>query len=201
MTNKTIYLLRHGKIAVDGEQRRYIGQADVPLADEGIKQAERLRTLLSKTGFAAIYCSDLVRSHATAKIISKNSELAPVVMPELREINLGEWEGRTFAEIARSYPEQFESRGRDIAYYRTPGGESFAECSSRAKSAFQNILTATGETAVVVGHAGVNRVILCHILGAPLANLFRIGQDFACINILQYTGNTGRIKALNWTIK
>ena len=201
MANKTIYLLRHGKIAVEGEQRRYIGQADLPLEAAGVRQAERLQALLERVGFDAVYCSDLVRSLDTAKIIAGKTQAQIMVYPELREINLGEWEGLTFDEVARSFPDQFAARGRDIAYYRTPGGESFAECGSRVMEAFQRILTEAKEPVIIVGHAGVNRLILCRILGMPLTNLFRINQDYACINIIQYMGNNSRIKAINWTIK
>ena len=201
MEGKTVYLLRHGRIATTGDQRRYIGQADLPLEPEGVRQAERLRALLGNLDFFVVYCSDLVRSRDTAKIIAG----APVkikVHPGLREISLGDWEGRTFDEVARCFPDQFEARGRDIAYYRPPGGESFADCSKRAMTAFHQIMTEERERPVIiVGHAGVNRVILSHVLGMPLANLFRINQDFGCINIIQYMGANSRVKAVNLTLK
>jgi alpha-ribazole phosphatase len=201
VASKTIYLLRHGKIALDGEQRRYIGQTDLPLDAEGVRQSERLQVLLERAGFTAVYCSDLVRSQATAKIIAGKTGARTEIYPGLREISLGEWEGLTFAEVAHSFPEQFEARGRDLAYYRTPGGESFADCGRRVMEAFRKIAAEGEDPVVIVGHAGVNRLILCHVLGMPLANLFRINQDFACINIIQHLGNTSRVKAMNWTLK
>lgn len=200
MDGKTVYLLRHGKIAAAGEQRRYIGQADLPLEPEGVRQAARLQALLGNLNFSVVYCSDLVRSRDTAKIIAGALEKTKA-HPGLREIGLGDWEGRTFDEVARHFPDQFEARGRDIAYYRPPGGESFADCSKRAMEAFQQIMTEGGNPIIVVGHAGVNRVILCHVLGMPLANLFRINQDFGCINIIQYLGSNSRVKAVNLTLK
>ena len=197
MRNKTVYLLRHGKIAVGGEQRRYIGQADIPLEAAGICQAERLQGRLAKIGFAAVYCSDLVRSRETARIIADRTQACVEVRPKLREINLGEWEGLTFDEVARRFPGEFEARGKDIAYYRTPGGESFADCSQRIVAAFHAIMAEAEEPVVIVGHAGVNRLILCYVLGMPLTNLFRIRQDYGCINVIQYAGTSGQVKLLN----
>lgn len=197
MRNKTVYLLRHGKIAVEGEQRRYIGQADIPLEATGVCQAERLQGRLAQIGFTAVYCSDLVRSRETARIIAGGTQKCVEVRPKLREISLGEWEGLTFDEVARRFPDKFEARGKDIAYYRTPGGESFADCSQRVLITFHEIMVEAGDPVVIVGHAGVNRLILCYVLGMPLGNLFRIRQDYGCINVIQYAGTSGQVKLIN----
>ena len=197
MRNKTVYLLRHGKIAIGGEQRCYIGQVDIPLEAAGVCQAERLQARLARVGFAAVYCSDLVRSLETARIIAGKTSARVEVRPKLREINLGEWEGLAFDEVARRFPGEFEARGKDIAYYRTPGGESFADCNQRIVAAFHEIMTEAEEPVVIVGHAGVNRLILCYVLGMPLTNLFRIRQDYGCINVIQYAGTSGQVKLLN----
>ena len=197
MGNKTVYLLRHGKIAVEGEQRRYIGQIDLPLDFEGKRQAERLQARLEQISFTVIYCSDLIRSQETANILAGKTQARVEVRPQLREINLGEWEGLTFDEVARKFPDKFATRGKDIAYYRNPGGESFADCSNRVLKVFQDILAEAEDLVVIAGHAGVNRLILCHVLGIPLANLFRIGQDYGCINVIQYAGAGSQVKLIN----
>ncbi|MHC1759076.1 MAG: alpha-ribazole phosphatase [Negativicutes bacterium] len=195
--SKIIYLIRHGRIQNEGEQRRYIGQIDVPLDAVGVRQAERMRERLARAGVGEIYCCDLERSRATAEILALNNECPVSVRSDLREIHLGEWEGISFGEVIRRFPGQFEARGKDIAYYQTPGGESFADCSRRVLNVFQEIVADMVEPVVIVGHAGVNRLILCHLLGMPIANLFRIAQDYACINVIQYTGNIAQVKLMN----
>lgn len=190
METRKVYLVRHGKIRLEDDQRRYIGQLDLPLSGEGVRQAESLRKLLGPVGLATVYCSDLARSRQTAAIIAGDGGVAVTVRRDLREISLGEWEGCTFAEIIRRFPDEFRARGADIGYFRVPGGESFADCSQRVVAAFRDILAkATGDVAIV-GHAGVNRLLLCHVLGLPLANLFRLGQDYGCLNVIQ-CGDTG----------
>jgi probable phosphoglycerate mutase len=178
-------LTRHGRIQLEDDQRRYIGQLDLPLSGEGVRQAEALAKRLSQTGITAVFASDLVRSRQTAEMIAAHGGIAVSLRSDLREISLGEWEGCTFADIIRRFPDEFRARGADIAYYRVPGGESFADCSLRVVAAFHDLLgKSTGDIAIV-GHAGVNRLLLCHVLGLPLGNLFRIGQDYGCINIIQ----------------
>jgi probable phosphoglycerate mutase len=195
--SRLIYLLRHGRIQNSGEQRRYIGQLDVPLDPEGIRQAERLRERLAPVEFQKIFCSDLERSRETARILAGANAGEVVVCPELREIHLGEWEGMSFAEVVRRFPEKFEARGRDIAYYRIRGGESFADCSQRVLPAYQKIVAETDGPVAIVGHAGVNRLILCHLLGMPIANLFRISQDFSCVNLIHYNGINPQLRLIN----
>ena len=195
--SRLIYLLRHGRIQNPGEPRRYIGQLDAPLDAEGIRQAERLRERLLPTGIQKVYCSDLERSRETARILAGENAGGVFVCPELREIHLGEWEGLSFAEVVRRFPEKFEARGRDIAYYRIAGGESFADCAKRVLPAYQKIIAESVDSVAIVGHAGVNRLILCHLLGMPIANLFRIVQDFACVNVIQYNGINPQIRLIN----
>lgn len=185
MATRKVYLTRHGRIQLEDDQRRYIGQLDLPLSGDGVRQAETLAKRLSQTGITAVFGSDLVRSRQTAEMIAAHGGIAVSLRSDLREISLGEWEGCTFADIIRRFPEEFRARGADIAYYRVPGGESFADCSLRVVAAFHDLLgKSTGDIAIA-GHAGVNRLLLCHVLGLPLGNLFRIGQDYGCINIIQ----------------
>jgi probable phosphoglycerate mutase len=198
MEARTVYLVRHGKIQLPDDQRRYIGQLDLPLNEEGERQALVIQKRLDRAAVSAVYCSDLVRSRRTAELIVGNRGAPITPCSDLREIALGEWEGCTFADIARRFPEEFRARGADIGYYRVIGGESFADCGRRAVAAFQQLVQAAKGDILIVGHAGVNRLLLCHILGMPVANLFRIGQDYGCINIIQ-CGNSGyNLKTMNY---
>jgi alpha-ribazole phosphatase len=197
METRTVYLIRHGKIRLDDDQRRYIGQLDLPLSEDGVQQALWIRKRLDRAAIGAAYCSDLSRSRQSAEIIVGKKSIAIIPQSELREISRGEWEGCTFAEIARRFPDKFKARGADIGYYRVPGGESFADCGKRVVAAFHEILESTAGDILIVGHAGVNRLLLCHILEIPIANLFRINQDYGCINIIQCTGSGYRLKLAN----
>jgi alpha-ribazole phosphatase len=196
MENRVVYLVRHGKIRLEDDQRRYIGQIDLPLAEEGRRQAEQLRRRMEHAEIEAAHCSDLARSRETAEIAS-GGRFEIVARPDLREISMGEWEGRTLGEVARQSPDAYRARGEDIAGFRVPGGESFVECSRRVVPAFEDIVARSTGNVLVVGHAGVNRLILCHVLGMPAKNLFRIGQDYSCLNIIQASNSGYQVRLIN----
>ncbi|AGK99864.1 histidine phosphatase family protein [Desulfoscipio gibsoniae] len=191
-----IYLVRHGEIDT-GRQKRFIGQIDLPLTSAGVRQAEMLRDRLAGITLAGIYCSDLSRSLLTAQIIAEVHSVSPVADIDLREICLGEWEGRSFADMRQKNPAEFARRGADIAGYIPPGGESFSAFSCRIMTAFNRLVNSVDGDLLLVGHAGVNRVIISQLLGMPLHNIFHICQDYGCLNIL-YRNNGGyRLKLLN----
>jgi probable phosphoglycerate mutase len=119
-------------------------------------------------------------------------------MPALREISLGEWEGFSFQEIRERFFEDYAARGRDMENWRPPRGESFADCRARINRAVDEIVAGSEGNVLLVGHAGVNRLILCSILGIPVRNLHGIGQDYGCVNIIEYGPDRTRIQLMNY---
>ncbi|WP_066633464.1 alpha-ribazole phosphatase [Desulfolucanica intricata] len=196
MKKRVIYLVRHGSINTGGS-KRFIGQAELPLNAEGIRQAEYLQRKLAGANLTEIYCSDLSRSRQTADIIAAVHSIQLSVCSGLREISLGEWEGLSFSEIEKKYPGEFERRGADIAGYRPPGGESFADLSTRVINEFYRILNHSSGNILLVGHAGVNRVIICHLLGMPLKNIFKICQNYGCLNVIYQDNSSFQINLIN----
>ncbi len=197
MEPRTIYLVRHGRIEQEDDQRRYVGQLDLPLSAEGRRQAVQLRRAFDERELGAIACSDLKRTRETAELIAEGLPAPLVVHPGLREVAMGEWEGATFRDIMARFPEAYRARGQDLAGFKVPGGESFAECSARVVRAFEELLASTRGTLLLVGHAGPNRLILGHLLGLPVANLFRISQDHACLNVIEWRGGGAQLRLLN----
>lgn len=195
-TRGVVYLLRHGAVT-SSENKRYIGHTDIPLNQLGYNQAEKWGVFFSDINIERIYCSDLVRSSDTAKIIGAPSNIKPVVQTELREINLGQWEGLYFHEVKTKYAKQFDERGKDLACYRPPMGESFEDLQQRVCDWFLDILKHGQDNIIVVGHAGVNRVLLCHLLGMPLKCLFMIGQDYAGLSVINRQNGGYSIDLLN----
>jgi len=201
MDFKNIYLVRHGKIGSDIKGKSYIGQSDIPLNDEGREQAEKLGRRLNDINITNIFSSDLIRSVETAEIIAAHHHLSPVIIPSIKEISMGEWEGMTFAEIMKRWPDEYKKRGDDILNYRTPGGESFADLRERVIPAFQKIAESASGDIVITGHAGVNRILLCHILGLPYEKMFNIPQDYGCINRIFAGISNFRVVLMNDTGK
>jgi len=191
-----IYLLRHGLTQDDGE-KRFIGQLDLPLVETGRQQARQWREIFKPVELEAIYCSDLQRSVETAKIIARERHLSLRIVPELREINLGDWEGMAMGSVRRNFPDEWHNRGLDLASYSPPGGESFNDLKNRVIPAYEKLVSEAQGHILVVAHAGVNRMILCHLLGMPVPNLFRLKQDYGGLNIIDQWNNSPRVSAIN----
>ncbi len=195
-TNRcTVYLLRHGDSRQD-MVRRFIGRTDNPLNETGRAQAEWWRRELAPIPFGHIYSSDLKRSVETARIIGQQFQAPFTMLPQLREIDLGSWDGIPVSDIRCLFPKEYDRRGANLTGYRPVGGESFADLSARVLPAFDEAVQQSGENLLIVGHAGVNRVILCHLLGMPLANLFRLEQEYGCLNILEYTAGAWVVRRI-----
>ena len=193
---QVIYLLRHGETDLTGE-RRFVGQVDPPLNERGLEQARSWRQELAKEEFERVCCSDLIRSHETAKILVGDEAERVTVMPQLREIDLGDWDGLLMAEVQERFASEWKQRGEDLAGYRPPGGARFADLQDRVAPLFDDLAANTSGNALLVGHAGVHRVILCHILGLSLNNIFRLAQDYGHLSIVDCSKEPLRIIALN----
>ncbi|NVN93630.1 MAG: alpha-ribazole phosphatase [Desulfuromonadales bacterium] len=192
----TVYLMRHGDIRQD-TVKRYIGQADIALNALGRSQAMSWRKELAAIPLRRIYCSDLSRAHETACIIAEGRKAPVQPLAKLREINLGAWDGQAIEDVRSHYAGEYEKRGADMVYYRPPAGECFADVAARVIPLFEEIVRNSAGNLLIVGHAGVNKVILCHILGMPLENLFRLRQDYGCLNVIDCGRDKMRLREMN----
>lgn len=191
-----IYLMRHGRIE-QFRPRRYLGQTDLPLTLPGKRQAWQMHDLLKDIGFVKIFSSPLRRALETAAIVSGRRSWDIETIPALAEISLGTWEGLTVEEVRRRYPGQYEARGADLANYRPPEGESFADLAARCLPVLTDLALENPGPLLVVAHAGVNRVLLSRMQGLPLADLFAIPQDYGCLNIVRLENGEWRVETVN----
>lgn len=181
--DKRIYLVRHGKIDC-GEEKRYIGITDLPLSSEGIRQAGKLYDYFSHMALEKVYTSPLMRCVQTSEIIVGSRKIERVVVEELKEMNMGDWEGKSFVYIKSRFPQQYENRGKHIDTFIPPGGESFYQLQQRVMPAFDHIMRRAAGNVLVIAHAGVNRVILSKLLDFPLQEIFNVCQPYGCVNEL-----------------
>ena len=193
----SVFLVRHAEPEGPGG-RRFLGQADPPLGAGGEAQAkrlaERLLAMTAGAGFDSVYSSDLRRSVCTAEILAGPRGPEVRAEPWLREIDVGLWEGLTREEASELYPTEHGRREEDVVGEPFPEGESFTDLRARVVPAFLDLLArsraAGNRHVLVVGHKGVNRVILAHFLGLPLEEIFSIVQDYCAITELQVSGDS-----------
>jgi alpha-ribazole phosphatase len=192
-----LYLVRHGQVA-DGHTDRYHGHNDIGLSAQGVRQFEALAAQLEPVPLAGIYASDLTRAQIGAEIISRGRKVTPQIIPEFREIHFGVWEGLNFTEIAERYPAELEARFRDLTSFRIPGGESLTDVRARALPRLTDLISQHRQKAfLIVAHAGINRVILSDALGLSLEFLFRLDQNYGCLNVIDYFPDLAVVRLLN----
>lgn len=196
-----LYLIRHGETK-GAETKRYKGHIDVPLSENGVEQMKRVAGYLAQEAFLnAIYCSDLSRAVKSAEIIAEPCGLKPVIMPELRERNFGIWEGMSFDEIREKWPDAFNAWAGNPLKFSPMNGESTIEVRERAMQVFNEIIGKHNEHNIaIVSHGGINRVLLCNLLGIPLENIFRVEQDFAALNLIEFHNSYPVARFINYTI-
>lgn len=169
-----LWLVRHGQ--TDWNQAgRWQGQAQSApgLNETGFAQARAARTVLTGIDFSALYTSDLLRARQTAKILAEPLGLTVTLEPRLREINLGQWEGRLASEIEAQYPQELAERQRDPWHARAPGGEAPSEVAGRVLDALEAMAKKhPSETVLLVAHGLSLAVILCKAEGLPLAQVY-----------------------------
>lgn len=193
-----IHLIRHGQV-IGHEQRRYNGQNDVALTERGVEQYHLLKERLADSRISACYSSDLTRCRIGADIICQQYNIQPVHRSELRELNIGIWERLTWQEIQSRWPEEWQARQNDLVNYRVPGGENLLDVQARVMPVVREILERhQGQELLLVGHGGVNRIILLTAIGAPLVAMFNIEQNYGCLNIIDYyPDGRATVKLLN----
>ena len=167
---RDIDLIRHGMPDFPGGARMCLGRTDLPLGLRGRLQAALLGAEFAGSGLGDCFCSRLTRSRETAELMGCER---PVVIPGLEEMDAGEWDGLSFDEIRRRWPEYYERRGRERAL-PPPGGEEFGPASRRFSAAVARAASLSRGDAVIVSHSSVIQTLLCTLEGVP----FSCARDF-----------------------
>lgn len=190
-----LFLVRHGETELNSAER-YWGRSDVKLSVAGIDQAERLRDRLAVEKIDAVYSSNLERALVTAEIIASRHQLAVITCAELCEVDFGQLEGLNFSEISQLYPEVAKLWAERSTKLKYPGGESLVEFNNRVSKFLSKLdKHTTGETILVVAHAGVLRTLVCQLLGIDPQRRWQFRLDLASLSILE-THQQGAILSL-----
>ena len=182
---REIYLIRHGMPDFPGEARMCLGRTDLPLGLRGRLQAALLGAEFEGRGVDECFCSRLSRSRQTAELMGC---VSAVVIPGPEEMDAGDWDGLSFDEIRRRWPEYYERRGRDRSL-PPPGGEGFEDANRRFTAAVKRALALSRGDIIIVSHSSVIQTLLCTIEGRP----FDCARDFVLpygsVTRLEYDGD------------
>jgi alpha-ribazole phosphatase/probable phosphoglycerate mutase len=173
-----LLFIRHAETDMSGT---FCGHSDPPINERGRTQVQRLLASLASEAIDEIYSSDLRRAMDTATALAEAFAIPCIVLPELREIDFGEWEGMTWAEI----------ENRDAAYAQhwlasfpampAPRGEAFADFEHRVLQQVDLLLRIVHDRRIaVVTHAGVMRVVLCNRMGRSEQEAWELTKPYCC---------------------
>ncbi len=193
-----LILVRHGETEWNSAFR-FQGQTDVPLGEEGRRQAALLADRLGAVEFDRVYSSPLSRAFETASIIRKRSSFPMdiVTRPELSEMCFGTWEGLTLSEIQKNDPPLFLSWREDPSSVSPPGGESFDGLLSRTGSILGEILGDKGRNILVVCHGGTIRAALVFLLKISFAAAWNVRVDNCSMTAIDVTPERTTLRYAN----
>ena len=160
---RRIYLVRHGMPEFPGGEKCCIGRTDLPLSEEGRGQMRALKERFGTMGMEepeVIYTSPLKRCVESAQILS-GGRIPVIVIEDMREIDMGEWEGQPFSYIRAQYPEEYRRRGEDMV--------------------FERVQRETRGNVLLLSHAGFNRALISALEGRRLKDLMEIPQEYGAV--------------------
>jgi alpha-ribazole phosphatase len=183
-----IILIRHGETDFNALEI-FRGRADVPLNDNGIRQAQLLAEYLGGEKIDTIYSSPLQRAVKTAEIIAAPHKLKVNVVADLNDIDCGEWQGLSLREVKERYEELYQDWLDTPEQVRIPGGESLEDVKKRALPFVQDAVMRCGEGRMVfVSHRAVNKVLICALLGLDNSFFWNFKLDTGGITRFSYNG-------------
>lgn len=180
-----VYLVRHTQAEPVGSFCVGSG-TDLSLTEEGARCAAGLCRCFQGMPPAPVYASPLRRSVETARLLAGPDR--PIqIQDDLRELDMGCWEGKSFASIREEYPQLYTARGSDHAL-QPPGGESYPAAAARMERALNAIAAGldSQEERVVVSHSGAMRAFLCKATGTPYSQNRTWSQPYGSVDVLEF---------------
>jgi probable phosphomutase (TIGR03848 family) len=192
-----LLLIRHGLTDATGN-RLYGTTPGIHLSERGRKQADQLADRLSPVRLAAVYSSPLERCMETAEAITKGRGLEIEVLPDLGEVEYGEWTGRSFKAVRRT--ELWRRLHELPSSVRFPGGQTLGEVRERGVRAVEEIASRhPRRTIAMVSHGDVIRLVLAHYAGIHIDLFHRLQVDPGSVSAVAVGDGAPRIVRLNET--
>lgn len=189
-----IYLVRHAE-AEGNLYRRIHGWYNALITENGYRQIAALEERFAGIHIDAVYSSDLFRTMTTAGAVCRPKNLPLTTMKELREVGMGVWEDRTWAETARENGEELLRFNATSAEWQVEGGENFAMLRARMEKAVRSIAGRhPGQTVAVFSHGTAIRNVLAVFLGLSIEESAVLGHsDNTAVSLLEFEDDQVRV--------
>ncbi|HHT51451.1 MAG TPA: histidine phosphatase family protein [Eubacteriaceae bacterium] len=194
-----LFIIRHGETLWNREKRAQ-GIQNIALTENGKLQGKYLAERLAKEKIDYIYSSDLSRAYKTAKIIGDNINKPVLILPELREMDFGLWEGLTIDDIKLKFRDHYNSWENSPHTVQIPQAETLIQVQERAMKSIMNIINKhKNKNIVLVSHGVTIKTIILGLLDIDLSNYRKIRQDNTAVNIIDYREDHWVLTQLNDT--
>src|SRR5579872_771657 len=194
----SLFLLRHAEVEAR-YQRVFGGRIDMDLSPNGHQQAATLASHLSRRQFDAIYASPMKRVRQTLAPLLANRGESPMVMPDLREVDFGDWTGMAWEEVlAKFNVSAFDWLDR-LEQAAIPNAESGRTFRERVEPCLRQILRDhPGQSVAIACHGGTIRMILSILLALPLPKMSAFEIDYASLTEVLCSPHKTEIRLLNF---
>lgn len=192
-----LLLVRHGETDWNRDGR-FQGQIDIPLNENGHRQAAQAGEFLKAVKIDAAVSSSMLRPKETAEgILKHHPDVSLETTEQLWEISHGEWEGMLETEIESGYPGMLGQWQRQPETVQMPAGENLDDVWTRAKKGWGDIVAAYSEgldqldappTVMVVAHDAINKAILCQLFGLGPEKFWQFKQGNGAVSVIDYLG-------------
>lgn len=191
---RRLFLFRHAETSyVNDNGQPVTDSRQAPLTTRGLQQANSQAELLKLESIDKVICSDLLRTQQTAKILTEKHQLDLNIIPELKEIDVGDMNFIDPEHLMDQVAHPFDHAGEPGS--RFLGGELFSEFDQRVIPAFQKILDDDEwQSLVIVAHGVVNRLLLQWMLGVHWPSQCSFEQDPCCLNIIDIDGHGQKVE-------
>ncbi len=191
-----LLLVRHA--LPDGAPKgAFLGRTDLPLSAEGRRQSSALRPLLRRFKPGACYCSPLLRARQTTEILLDRTNISIQIDDELREIDFGQWERKTFEEVASENARAIKRWSSFEHKFAFPNGESLGGFLARIRRVARRLSADPTETVLVVTHGGVIRSMICRFLRIRPRDYLLFDVAHATCAVIEVFDNKGVLGGLN----
>ncbi len=193
-----IFFLRHGE-TVASKTDGFCGTSDVELTPLGEIMANDFAVAYQSVPWKAIFSSPMRRTIATARPICELVGMEMQLRNGLKEINFGEWEGKTLSEVNKKFHDEYMRWQSEPGWNAPPGGERAIDIARRSSEVIEEIeATYPDGNVLVVSHKATIRIILCSLLGIDVGRYRdRIYMPVAAVSVLEFCEQGPRLLKLS----
>lgn len=171
----TLYLIRHAE-SMGNVQEFFQGSLDVDISSKGYCQLEELKERFKNIQLDKIYTSPLKRAVQTAQMVNYYQHLDLIRIPEIVEINAGNFQGKKWSDLPVLFPEAYHDWKENQEEFQAPNGESMKDVSNRVVSAMNRIVADNlGNTIAVISHGCAIKTYQCYLKSETLAYMSKLG--------------------------